>query len=134
MRPGLFPSPSPLQAKLSAMHELVLSNRLEQLRMRQREDALRVQGDIAALVNHTASRAQGGANDGVDEEDEMGEEDEQLIEEDMLEAYSDEMAPQLYEPSKLSYEDKQVPVVNDLEEKKKLVSVTLSCYIEAISS
>ena len=107
------------------MHEVVLQNRLEQLRLRQREDALKVQSDVAAQVTHAAGRAGGwgaGANDGGDDMEDIDEEEEQIIEEDMLEAYSEEMGPELFHPSKLSYEDKQVPVVDELEEKKKLVS------------
>lgn len=109
------------------MHEVVLQNRLEQLRVRQREDALKVQSDIAAQVTHAAGRAAPrGGNIEENELEDLDDEEEQLIEEDLLDAYSDEMAPELFHPSKLSYEDKQVPVVDELEEKRKLVSRTSS--------
>lgn len=61
------------KAKLKAMHEVVLRNRLEHLRRRQRDEAVKVQAELASSlvppsrVTHT-STSQLEANDPLDEE------------------------------------------------------------------
>ena len=44
------------QAKLKALHEVVVRNRLEQLRKRQRDEALQAQEELLAGVAKSASR------------------------------------------------------------------------------
>jgi hypothetical protein len=100
------------RADLHAMHEVVLQNRLEQLRLRQREDAARVQSDVAALVNPMATAGEPEDLEDIEEED---------IEEELVEQWSPDMEAPLVDAAKLSYEDKAVPQVSERDELRKLV-------------
>ncbi|CED85428.1 Cactin [Phaffia rhodozyma] len=106
------------RAKLHAMHEVVLQNRLEQLRLRQREDALKVQSDVAALVSSTQSRLAAGETEfGADLEDIEEETAEGNVEEVWDE---EEMEIELVDPKKFSYEDRLIVVLEEDEVFKKL--------------
>lgn len=107
-----------IKAKLQAMHEIVLQNRLEQLRLRQREDALKVQSDVAALVS-SSNRAATAAQELGDEMDEMAEDEEH--ESELAEAWNEDMEPQLVKQSTLTYQDKQVEVVESHVQRAQVV-------------
>lgn len=112
------------------MHQVVLQNRLEQLRLRQREDALKVQSDVAALVSSTHNRLAAGVEDGEDElediEEEVGGDDEEVWDEE-------EMEIERVDPAKFSYEDRLVPVLDSDEVLKKLVCFFLSSFLSLLS-
>ncbi|RHZ66620.1 hypothetical protein Glove_306g88 [Diversispora epigaea] len=102
------------KAKLKSMHEIVLQKRLEQLRRKQRQEAIKVQEELeSALTSH-------GAHHVHPVEQETAVEDiEEEIPEPMVEEYDPSMSP---EPMpRLSREDKQSEVVDPEEDWKKLI-------------
>ncbi|KAM0793586.1 hypothetical protein ACM66B_001020 [Microbotryomycetes sp. NB124-2] len=116
------------KAKLRDMHEVVLQNRLEQLRKKQRDEALKIKEDLQSSL--AGSRARAG---GAGEEGREGDEDEMAVEEQEP-ATNVEAAPwdEALEPprlSKLPDEYKQLPVIDPqeqwrqlLEERRKIIS------------
>ncbi|RIA95685.1 mid region of cactin-domain-containing protein [Glomus cerebriforme] len=97
------------KAKLKVMHEIVLQKRLEQLRRKQRQEAIKVQEELeTALASHSIQIKVEG-QESVDKETE--EEEDYMIEE-----YDRSMSPRPFD--KLPREDKQCEIV-DLEEDMK---------------
>ncbi|RGB35400.1 mid region of cactin-domain-containing protein, partial [Rhizophagus diaphanus] len=101
------------KAKLKAMHEIVLQKRLEQLRRKQRQEAIKVQEELeTALASHSVQiKAEG---QGTIDNDAIEEEDYSLIEE-----YDKSMSPRPFD--KLPREDKQCEIVDLGEDMKSLV-------------
>ncbi|TKY86738.1 hypothetical protein EX895_004378 [Sporisorium graminicola] len=97
------------KARLRDMHEAVLSNRIEYLRRKQRDEAVRQQKE---LLLHTGddSDVDDASQDGVDARDVP--ESDVRREEAMLEALYDpeEMEPAPIDASHLSYEDRKLPI------------------------
>jgi hypothetical protein len=103
------------KAKLKAMHEIVLQKRLEQLRRKQRQEAIKVQEELeTALASHNVQIKTEGGRESIDEEA-IEEEDYSLIEE-----YNRSMSPRPFE--KLPREDKQCEIIDLEEDMKALVS------------
>ncbi|GBC15653.1 mid region of cactin-domain-containing protein [Rhizophagus irregularis DAOM 181602=DAOM 197198] len=100
------------KAKLKAMHEIVLQKRLEQLRRKQRQEAIKVQEELeTALASHSVQiKAEG---QGTIDNDAIEEEDYSLIEE-----YDKLMSPRPFD--KLPREDKQCEIVDLGEDMKSL--------------
>ncbi|TFY56573.1 hypothetical protein EVJ58_g7559 [Rhodofomes roseus] len=97
------------KAKLKALHEVVVRNRLEQLRKRQRDEALQAQEELLAGVAKSASR--GDARNVVavmnaQQEAEAAEE---------VEPYDRSMSPPPVDIRKLSYEERQIDIVTAKE-------------------
>ena len=97
---------------------MVVRNRLEQLRKRQRDEAAKAQRELLggtkppipdAWVNEAREAVQKPAV--VDED------------EDALEEYERDMSPELLDPKKLSYEDRQLSVVDPHVDLQALVSL-----------
>src|SRR6266542_3075732 len=87
------------KAKLKAMHEIVLHKRLEQLRRKQRQEAIKVQEELeTALASHNMQVKAEGGQESIDEV--VEEDDDSLIEE-----YDISMSPRPFD--KLPKEDKQ---------------------------
>lgn len=103
------------KAKLRTMHEVVLRNRLEHLRRRQRDEAVNAQSELADAVNagaeadaeaarlHDKTRAQGQS------------------EQANREVWSDEMEPRLV--SRIPMEDQHLQVLDPREDLEQLVSL-----------
>lgn len=101
---------------MNAIHEVVLKNRLEQFRKRQRDDA-----EKAAAV-HRPGRSGGQEDDAgadadvePDDDDEEEEEEEEVNEDedDFVEEYNPEMSPAPVEVGKMSLEDRRLPVIGE---------------------
>ncbi len=109
-----------LQAKLHQIHLVVIQNRLEQLRQRQREQALKVQEELggtlaeAELVAEMQNRPE--ERDEADEDDLMAEEAEEV------EEYSRDMSPEPLQAKQLKFEDRSLPIVNEEDDMRALVS------------
>ncbi|CAJ0753207.1 8647_t:CDS:2, partial [Entrophospora sp. SA101] len=112
------------KAKLKAMHEIVLQKRLEQLRKKQREEAVKVQEELeTALATHSQHVQDAmSVNDSIDDEDEY----EHLnLEDIVIEEYDRSMSPEPFQ--RLSREDKQLDILEsgkdlkELKEKRKRV-------------
>ena len=106
-----------MQAKLKALHEVVVRNRLEQLRKRQRDEAFQAQEELLAGVAKAAStRSNINAPLDVVVNVKMSYE----IVEDM-EAYDRPMSPSLLDITKLSSDDRQIDIILE-DDRRNLVS------------
>ncbi|CAG8528762.1 14940_t:CDS:2 [Acaulospora morrowiae] len=100
------------KAKLKAMHEIVLRKRLEQLRKKQRQEAIKVQEELeSALASHNIYHDYTG-------QEYSTEDDVVKTPEPMVEEYDRSMSPRPIE--RLSREDKQYEIIDPKEDLKKL--------------
>lgn len=125
------------KAKLNDMHQEILATRLQQLRNKQREEALKVQEELERVLSMQGTEVHGqgvGAGEGIEAEpvDEalMEAQDQQFMKEStgavkkpsgglLLEEYSRSMSP---EPMhSLSREDSELEIVDPAEDLKELV-------------
>lgn len=124
-----------LQAKLNSIHEIVLKNRLEQFKRRQREDAAKVQAELGGVLvsNENAFGGDihadaGAVPTGGDEAD-----DEEEDEDDYVEDYDREMSPPIAEPRTMGLDERRLPIVNEEDELRALFaarhSITSSNFI-----
>ncbi|GBE79540.1 mid region of cactin-domain-containing protein [Sparassis latifolia] len=104
------------KAKLKALHEVVVRNRLEQLRKRQRDEALHAQEELLAGVAKSALRgeARGIIPAVVAAEQEGGPAEE-------VEEYARSMSPTLLDIRKLPYEEREIDIVTALEDLRSLL-------------
>lgn len=102
------------KAKLKTLHEVVVRNRLEQLRKRQRDEALQAQEELLAGVARSAARGEKlstvavGAEQGAEAED--------------VEPYDRSMSPPLLDITKLPYEERQIDIITELEDLRLLLA------------
>ncbi|OWZ60198.1 cactin [Cryptococcus neoformans c45] len=122
-------------AKLNSIHEIVLKNRLEQFKRRQREDAAKVQAELGGVLvsNENAFGGDihadaGPVPTGGDEAD-----DEEEDEDDYIEDYDREMSPSIAEPRTMGLDERRLPIVNEEDELRALFtarhSITSSNFI-----
>src|SRR5947208_1029510 len=99
------------------MHEIVLKKRLEQLRKKQREEAVKVQEELeTALATHPRHIQDTATdNDGIDDYDEHLNSEDIIIEE-----YDRSMSPEPFQ--KLYREDRQLEILEPGKDLKELVS------------
>ncbi|SPO24764.1 related to cactin [Ustilago trichophora] len=107
------------KARLRDMHEAVLSNRLEYLRRKQRDEAARQQQE---LLQQTGEDSEDEAPQVEDEEDAVKAAAD--AEEAALDALYDaeEMEPARIDPSQFSYEDRRLPIKSLREDLEELVA------------
>lgn len=117
------------QAKLKSLHEVVVRNRLEQLRKRQRDEALHAQEELLAGVVKSASKK---TPDNIISSVQI--DFEQTTED--VEAYDREMSPELLDIAKLNTDDRQIRVVNAEDDRRDLVCflVITDLFIDQDSS
>lgn len=108
------------------MHEVVVRNRLEQLRKRQRDEALVAQEELLAGNTKPLARAWGGDMHAVATQDIK---DTEGAAEDMPEAYERSMSPMPIDLKRLSYEDRQLPIISEEEDIQMLVSIYIHNYV-----
>ncbi len=109
-----------LQAKLKNLHEVVVRNRLEQLRKRQRDEALQAQEELLAGVAKSAAR--GERPNAVSEPEEQG-----IGSVEEREPYDRSMSPALLDIRKLPFEERQIDIVTELEDLRALVCSLSFC-------
>lgn len=104
------------KAKLKNLHEVVVRNRLEQLRKRQRDEALQAQEELLAGVARSAARGErpNAVADNAEQENEPVEEQE---------PYDRSMSPALLDITKLPYEERQIDIVTEMEDLRALVRI-----------
>lgn len=102
------------KSKLKNLHEVVLRNRLEQLRKKQRDEALHAQQELLAGVTEnapaTTSDIQGSNEQDVEEQ----------------EPYDRAMSPPLLDITRLSEEERQLDIVTAKEYLRALVGLIRS--------
>ncbi|THH33610.1 hypothetical protein EUX98_g594 [Antrodiella citrinella] len=101
------------KAKLKGLHEVVVRNRLEQLRRRQRDEALQAQEELLAGVVKN-----GGKGDRVIPEVESNQE---TVAEEDKEPYDRAMSPALLDIRKLPYEERQIDIVTEMEDLRSIL-------------
>ncbi|KAF9563743.1 hypothetical protein CPC08DRAFT_661648 [Agrocybe pediades] len=102
------------KAKLKNLHEVVVRNRLEQLRKRQRDEALQAQEELLAGVARSASRRNVPA---AVADVEMVEE---VIPAQEMEPYDRSMSPPLIDITKLSAEERDIDILIDKDDRRNL--------------
>lgn len=100
------------QAKLNTQHEVVVRNRLEQLRKKQRDEALQAQEELLAGVVQSIADGRGPR---------VAAQSEPLLSSDIVEPYSRAMSPGLVDITKLGFEERQIDIMTELEDKQALV-------------
>lgn len=102
------------KAKLKTLHEVVVRNRLEQLRKRQRDEALQAQEELLAGVARSAARGErpSAFPDTTVQDNDPAEEQE---------PYDRSMSPPLLDITKLPYEERQIDIVTELDDLRALV-------------
>jgi len=111
----------PIQAKLNSIHEVVLKNRLEQFKKRQREEAAKQQQELGnKMVAQGETSAFGG--DIHADGDGEGYEDDADDEDDIIEDYSRSMSPGVVDVRDLAQEDRRLQVLTEAEFKRSIVS------------
>jgi hypothetical protein len=118
------PLKSPPQAKLKNLHEVVVRNRLEQLRKRQRDEALQAQEELLAGVAKSASRKWDKERFVV--EAELAE--QEVVPEEEIEPYDRSMSPALIDITKMPLEERQIDILTEQEDWRELVGF---CYAES---
>ncbi|KAH9938609.1 mid region of cactin-domain-containing protein [Fomitopsis serialis] len=104
------------KAKLKALHEVVVRNRLEQLRKRQRDEALQAQEELLAGVAKSASRGDGR---NVVPVVTTAQQEAEATED--VEDYDRSMSPPPVDIRKLSYEERQIDIVTAKEDLRALM-------------
>ncbi|KAF6762588.1 mid region of cactin-domain-containing protein [Ephemerocybe angulata] len=102
------------KAKLRTLHEVVVRNRLEQLRKRQRDEALQAQEELLAGVARAASRRTAEAP-----VESMGIEDAGPPED--VEPYDRSMSPVPINIGKLHPDDRQIPILSAADDRRNLL-------------
>ncbi|KAA1466291.1 hypothetical protein DENSPDRAFT_876394 [Dentipellis sp. KUC8613] len=101
------------KAKLKGIHEVVVRNRLEQLRKKQRDEALQAQEELLEGVASSAkSKKQLASTDAPSRQEELASEEK--------EAYDRAMSPPLTDITKLPYEERQIDIVLEADDLRAL--------------
>ena len=103
---------------------MVLKNRLEQFKRRQREDAAKVQAELGGVIVNAQPD-----NDtfGGDMHAEVGipdDADDEADEDDFVEEYDPEMSPAPADPRTMQLEERRLPIVDEEDELRAVVSCT----------
>ncbi|KAJ6516168.1 mid region of cactin-domain-containing protein [Mycena sanguinolenta] len=101
------------KAKLKSLHEVVVRNRLEQLRKRQRDEALQAQEELLAGVARSAStRTESAIEMEVVLEPEVPAEE--------MEEYHRDMSPPLLDITRLMPEEREIDILTEYEHRRAL--------------
>ncbi|KAJ7591325.1 mid region of cactin-domain-containing protein [Mycena floridula] len=113
------------KAKLKSLHEIVVRNRLEQLRKRQRDEAFQAQEELLAGVAKSAS-SRPWITSGA----------EAQVPIQNTEPYDRSMSPQLIDITKLSVEERQIDIVTSADDLRELLrqrrAVTASRFVPKV--
>ncbi|KAJ7068024.1 mid region of cactin-domain-containing protein [Mycena amicta] len=103
------------KAKLKSLHEVVVRNRLEQLRRRQRDEAIQAQEELMAGVAKSASQRTDAAVELIVEQQ------EEVTPQEMVNYHRD-MSPPLLDLRKLTSEERQVDILTEKEILRTLIA------------
>ncbi|WVQ67795.1 uncharacterized protein L199_006000 [Kwoniella botswanensis] len=123
-------------AKLNSIHEVVLKNRLEQFKRRQREDAAKVQAELGGVIVNKNEQFGGDIHADIGDQDE-GEDGEDIDvdddEDDYVEPYEREMSPLPADPKTMVLDERRLPIVDEEDEMRALFaarrSITSSGFV-----
>ncbi|KZT55299.1 hypothetical protein CALCODRAFT_524593 [Calocera cornea HHB12733] len=118
------------KAKLREIHAVVVKNRLEELRKTQRDEAVQAQNDLLADVKADKDSQAATRGEAVES---TAEAEARPEEEEKPEPYDRSMSPTLLDPNRLKFEDRQIPIIDEKEDKRLLFAkrhaVTASQFI-----
>ncbi|KAG8799943.1 hypothetical protein FRC17_006999, partial [Serendipita sp. 399] len=106
------------KAKLKALHEVVVRNRLEQLRKRQRDEGLQAKAELLGGEG-PVSRKQWPAEVRPLPSEQL---EEDTMDVDQAEPYSRDMTPPLFDHGRLSYEDRQLSIIDPVNDLRELLA------------
>jgi cactin len=110
---------------LKSLHEVVVQNRLEQLRKRQRDEALQAQQELLAGVSVPQKRRRGWAHAGEEvaiASSAVPEKEAEILPPDEeVEEYDRSMSPVPIDLSSLPYEERQLEIIDELTDRSNLV-------------
>ena len=106
------------------LHEVVVRNRLEQLRKRQRDEALQAQEELLAGVAKSASRKWDKEHVTVDAE--VAE--KEVVPDEEMEPYDRSMSPALIDITKVPLEDREIDILTEQEDLRTLVRICVSLF------
>jgi hypothetical protein len=121
------------QAKLKSLHEVVVQNRLEQLRKRQRDEALQAQAELLAGVGRLAGNKNWGGDMRAEAMEPIAEAPDEIAVEVEQEHYERGMSPPLIDITRLSYEERQVDIVDELADRRALVRHMLHPFPHSVN-
>ncbi|KAJ6539072.1 mid region of cactin-domain-containing protein [Mycena capillaripes] len=104
------------KAKLKSLHEVVVRNRLEQLRKRQRDEALQAQEELLAGVARSASKR----TEPAVEMDVV--EQEEVVPVEEMEEYHRDMSPPLLDITRLMPEEREIDILTPEEHLRALIA------------
>lgn len=105
-----------MQTKLKNLHEVVVRNRLEQLRKRQRDEALQAQEELLAGVARTALAGASSTEAVILQPSAI-----EVIAEEDREPYDRSMSPALIDITRLPLEERQIDIITEKEDLRALV-------------
>ncbi|KAF8525382.1 mid region of cactin-domain-containing protein [Gautieria morchelliformis] len=114
------------KAKLKTLHEVVVRNRLEQLRKRQRDEALQAQEELLAGVATKGTQTKHWGGDMHAETEADGERDKTSVPLEEVEVYDRCMSPIILDITKLPYEEREVDILSAEEDRKALFALRRS--------
>ncbi|KAH7916129.1 mid region of cactin-domain-containing protein [Hygrophoropsis aurantiaca] len=106
------------KAKLKSLHEVVVRNRLEQLRKRQRDEALQAQEELLAGVAKSAAQGWTDTRVAAAENDL----DETETSPDQTEPYDRSMSPPLIDITRLHADERQIDIITEADDRRSLFS------------
>ncbi|KAJ7283904.1 mid region of cactin-domain-containing protein [Mycena rebaudengoi] len=101
------------KAKLKALHEVVVRNRLEQLRKRQRDEAIQAQEELLAGVAQSASKR-------TEPVVEMEVVEQEVVPAEEMEEYHRDMSPPLLDITRLLPEEREIDILTQQEHRRAL--------------
>lgn len=107
------------QAKLKSLHETVVRNRLEQLRKRQRDEAFQAQSELLAAASSRTTAFGGDMHAGAGMD--VDEPEPTVKKQEDIEPYERGMSPELIDFGKLPYEERQVEILDVVDDLVQLV-------------
>jgi len=116
----------PIQAKLKNCHEIVVRNRLKQLRKRQRDEALQAQEELLAGVATAASKRSIGSGVPTDVRDV-----EERAEE--AEPYHRSMSPKPIDINRLRGEERDAEIISAAEDRRIIVCCTVFIFFSTLT-
>jgi hypothetical protein len=105
-----------LQAKLKNLHEVVVRNRLEQLRKMQRDEAIQAQEELLAGVAKSAS-----LNAGSEIRATPMSVQQEVVPAEEMEIYDRSMSPRLTDITTLPLDERQIDIVTEEADWRSLV-------------
>ncbi|KIJ56651.1 hypothetical protein M422DRAFT_197721 [Sphaerobolus stellatus SS14] len=102
------------KAKLKSLHEVVVRNRLEQLRKRQRDEAMQATKELLEGVAKSVSHRAEAATTEIPQAD---------VNQEEVEAYDRSMSPEPIDITKLSYDERDMDIVTVEDDLKALIAL-----------